>query len=64
MEGRPPQIDQVWSERFLIAVRCQNAAAERDRQIRQFESLVGPCQDLYLRHHREEIIKELYKDRK
>jgi hypothetical protein len=48
----------------LPDVRCQNAAAERDRQIRQFESLVGPCQELYLRHHREEIIRELYKERK
>jgi hypothetical protein len=66
MEGqdRPPQIDQVWAERFLISVRCQNAAAERDRQLRQFERLLPPCRDQYLRHHREEIIKELYKSRK
>jgi hypothetical protein len=38
--------------------------AERDRQVRQFESLVGPCQEQYLRHHRAEIFRELYKDRK
>jgi hypothetical protein len=66
MEGqeRPPHIDQVWAERFLIGVRCQNAAVERDRQLRQFEKLTPPCREQYLRHHGEEILKKLYKDRK
>ncbi len=60
-ERRPRHIDQVWAERFLIAVRCQNAAAERERGMRRIEALNEPCREAYLRHRRGEIIKEMNK---
>jgi hypothetical protein len=60
-ERHPRHIDQVWAEKFLIAVRCQNAAAERDRMLRQIECIVPPCRDDYPRHRRQEIIKEMNK---
>jgi hypothetical protein len=64
MEGearRPRHVDQVWVEKFLIAVRCQDAMAERERTLRQIEALNQPCRDLYLRHRRQEIIKHMDK---
>jgi hypothetical protein len=54
---RPRHLDQVWAQRFLIAVRCQNAAAERERSLRRIEKLNEPCREVYLRHRREEIFK-------
>jgi hypothetical protein len=60
-DRRPRAIDQVWAQRFLIAVRCQNAAAERDRSLRRIERLNEPCREDYLRHRRAEIVKEMNK---
>jgi hypothetical protein len=42
-------------------VRCQEAAAERERTLRRIEVLSPPCREEYLRHRREEIIKEMSK---
>jgi hypothetical protein len=36
-------LDQVWVRNFLISMRCQNAAAQRERFLRQMETLVPPC---------------------
>ena len=58
---RPRHLDQVWAQRFLIAVRCQNAAAERERSLRRIEKLNEPCREVYLRHRREEIFKAMSK---
>ena len=58
---RPRHLDQVWAQRFLIAVRCQNAAAERERSLRRIEKLNEPCREVYLRHRREEIFKAMTK---
>jgi hypothetical protein len=58
-ERRPRHIDQVWAENFLIAVRCQEAAAVRDRTLRQFESLTPPCRDEYAKHRMAEILKAM-----
>ena len=58
-ERRPRHIDQVWAERFLIAVRCQEAAAVRERMLRQFESLSQPCRDEYAKHRMSEILKAM-----
>ena len=58
-ERRPRHIDQVWAERFLIAVRCQEAAAVRERMLRQFESLTQPCRDEYAKHRMGEILKAM-----
>jgi len=58
-ERRPRHIDQVWAERFLIAVRCQEAAAVRERLTRQFESLTPPCRDEYAKHRMGEILKAM-----
>jgi hypothetical protein len=60
-DRRPRAIDQVWAQRFLIAVRCQNAAAERERSLRRIEKLNEPCREDYLQHRRAEIIKEMNK---
>ena len=60
-EPRPRHLDQVWVDKFLIAVRCQDAAAERERALRRIEALSPPCRDEYLRHRRQEIIKEISK---
>ena len=60
-ERRPRHLDQVWAQRFLIAVRCQNAAAERERSLRRIEKLNEPCREVYLRHRREEIFKAMSK---
>jgi hypothetical protein len=60
-ERRPRHVDQTWAARFLIAVRCQEAAAERERTLRQIEALSPPCRDEYLRHRRQEIIREMSK---
>ena len=56
-ERRPRHVDQVWVERFLIAVRCQEAAAVRERMLRDFERLSQPCRDEYLKHRMDEILK-------
>jgi hypothetical protein len=53
------RVDQVWAERFLIAVRCQEAAAVRERMLRQFECFSPPCRDEYMWHRMSEILKEL-----
>jgi hypothetical protein len=58
-ERRPRHVDQVWAERFLIAVRCQEAAAVRESMLRQFERLSPHCRDDYMRHRISEILKEL-----
>jgi hypothetical protein len=58
-ERRPRSIDAVWAENFLIAVRCQEAAAVRERMLRQFESLTPPCRDEYAKHRLEEILKAM-----
>ena len=58
-ERRPRHIDQVWAENFLIAVRCQEAAAARERMLRQFESLSQPCRDEYAKHRMAEILKAM-----
>jgi hypothetical protein len=60
-ERRPRHLDQVWAQRFLIAVRCQNDAAERERSLRRIDKLSEPCREAYLRHRRGEIIKEMSK---
>jgi hypothetical protein len=60
-ERRPRHIDQVWAEKFLIAVRCQEAAAERERTLRRIEALSPPCREEYARHRRGEIIREMSK---
>jgi hypothetical protein len=64
MEGegrRPRHVDQVWAENFLIAARTQEAMAERERTLRQIEALSPPCREDYLRHRRQEIIKQMNK---
>jgi hypothetical protein len=65
MEGerRPRHSDQVWAEKekFLITARCQEAMAERERNLRRIEALSQPCRDEYLRHRRGEIIKQMNK---
>ena len=61
-ERRPRHIDQVWAENFLIAVRCQEAAAVRERMLRQFESLSQPCRDEYAKHRMAEILKAMGAD--
>ena len=58
-ERRPRHVDQVWAERFLIAVRCQEAAAVRDRIMRDIERLSDPCRDEYLKHRMAEILKAM-----
>jgi hypothetical protein len=58
-DRRPRHIDQVWAERFLIAVRCQEAAAVRERMLRQFERLSQPCSDEYAKHRMSEILKAM-----
>ena len=60
-ERRPRHLDQVAAQCFLIAVRCQNAAAERERSLRRIEKLNEPCREVYLRHRREEIFKAMSK---
>jgi hypothetical protein len=60
-EHRPRHIDQVWAERLLIAARCQEAVAERERTLRRIEALSQPCRDEYLRHRRNELIKQMNK---
>jgi hypothetical protein len=60
-DRRPRAIDQVWAQRFLIAVRCQHAGAERERSLRRIEKLNVPCREEYLRHRRDEIVKEMNK---
>jgi hypothetical protein len=56
-ERRPRNVDQVWAENFLIAVRCQDAMAVRERALRQFERLSQPCRDEYAKHRMAEILK-------
>ena len=58
-ERRPRHVDQVWAENFLIAVRCQEAAAVRDRMLRDIERLSDPCRDEYLKHRMAEILKAM-----
>ena len=58
-ERRPRHVDQVWAERFLIAVRCQEAAAVRDRMMRDIERLSDPCRDEYVKHRMAEILKAM-----
>ena len=58
-ERRPRHVDQVWAERFLIAVRCQEAAAMRERMVRDIERLSPPCRDEYLKHRMAEILKAM-----
>ena len=58
-ERRPRHVDQVWAERFLIAVRCQEAAAVRERMLRDIERLSDPCRDEYLKHRMAEILKAM-----
>ena len=58
-ERRPRHVDQVWAERFLIAVRCQEAAAVRDRMLRDIERLSDPCRDEYVKHRMAEILKAM-----
>jgi hypothetical protein len=58
-ERRPRHVDAVWAENFLIAVRCQEAAAVRERMLRQFERLSQPCRDDYARHRMAEILKAM-----
>jgi hypothetical protein len=58
-ERRPRSIDAVWAENFLIAVRCQEAAAVRDRMLRDFERLSPPCQADYAKHRMAEILKAM-----
>jgi hypothetical protein len=58
-ERRPRSIDAVWAENFLISVRCQEAAAVRERMLRQFESLTQPCRDEYAKHRMGEILKAM-----
>ena len=60
-ERRPRHLDQVWAEKFLIAVWSQDAVAERERALRRIEALSPPCRDEYLRHRRQEIIAGLDK---
>jgi hypothetical protein len=60
-ERRPRHLDQVWVECFLIAVRCHEAMAMRERTLRRIKALSQPCGDEYLRHRRDEIIKEMNK---
>jgi hypothetical protein len=60
-DRRPRAIDQVWAQQFLIAVRGQNAGAERDRSLRRIERLNLPCREEYLRHRRDEIVKVMNK---
>jgi hypothetical protein len=55
-------VDQVWVEHFLIAVRCQEAAAVRDRMLRDIERLSQPCRDEYLKHRMAEILKTMGAD--
>jgi hypothetical protein len=59
-ERRPRHVDQVWAERFLVAVRCQEAAAVRERMQRQFERLSPPCRDEYARHRMAEILRTMH----
>jgi hypothetical protein len=61
-ERRSRSIDAVWVESFLIAVRCQEAAAVRDKMLRDFERLSGPCQADYLKHRMDEILKAMRRD--
>jgi len=61
-ERRPRHIDALWAENFLIAVRCQEAAAVRDRMLRDFERLSGPCQEDYLKHRMAEILQAMGED--
>jgi hypothetical protein len=61
-ERRPRSIDAVWVENFLIAVRCQEAAAVRDKMLRDFERLSGPCQEVYFKHRMAEILKKMGED--
>ena len=58
-ERRPRHVDEVWAERFLIAVRCQEAAAVRERMLRDVERLSQPCRDEYLKHRMAEILKAM-----
>jgi hypothetical protein len=61
-ERRPRHVDAVWVENFLIAVRCQEAAAVRDRMLREFERLSPPCQAEYMKHRMAEILKKMGSD--
>ena len=56
-ERRPLHIDQVWLEKFLISVRCQEAMVRRGEILRNIENLNEPCRAAYLRHRYEEIKK-------
>ena len=58
-ERRPRHVDQVWAENFLIAVRCQEAAAVRERMLRDIERLSQPCRDEYVKHRMAEILKAM-----
>ena len=58
-ERRPRHVDAVWAENFLIAVRCQEAAAVRERMLRDIERLSEPCRDEYLKHRMAEILKKM-----
>jgi hypothetical protein len=58
-EHRPRHIDAVWVENFNIAVRCQEAAAVRERMLRDIERLSEPCRDEYLKHRMAEILKKM-----
>ena len=58
-ERRPRHVDAVWAANFLIAVRCQQAAAVRGRMLRDFERLSQPCQDDYAKHRMAEILKAM-----
>ena len=58
-ERRPRHVDAVWAENFLIAVRCQEAAAVRERMLRDIERLSQPCRDEYVKHRMAEILKTM-----
>jgi hypothetical protein len=45
-------VEQVWAEKFLIAVRCQDAMAGRQRTLRDIEALSRPCRGECLSHRR------------
>jgi hypothetical protein len=62
-ERRPRHIDAVWADFCLIAVRCQDAAAVRERMLRQFERLSQPCWDDYAKHRMAEILKAMGRGR-
>ena len=53
--------DFAWQQRLSIATRCLEAAAEREKLIKQIEAMNEPCRAQYLRHHREQIINKMNK---